>query len=125
MGANNNLICQYIGDREWDESAVLGNGERERGIGGVENESVGLGDWRTRTWDWGSGEHERGIGGVENESVGLLGVENESEGWEWRTRARGGSGERERGMGVENDSVVLGEWRTRAWGEAATFRFRI
>ena len=44
----------------------MGSGELERGIWGVENQSEGYGEWRTRARDMGSGELERGIWGVEN-----------------------------------------------------------
>ena len=71
-----------------------GSGEREQWMEGVENESNGWREWRTRAMDGGSGEREQW----------MEGVENESNGWrEWRTRAMdGGSGEREQWMeGVE------------------------
>ena len=54
-----------------------------------------------------------GMGSGEPER-GIWGVENQSEVYgEWRTRARYmGSGELERGIwGVENQSEVYGEWR--------------
>ena len=44
----------------------MGSGNPERGIWGVENQSEGYGEWRTRVRDMGSGNPERGIWGVEN-----------------------------------------------------------
>ena len=43
----------------------MGSGEPERLIWGVENQSEGYGEWRTRARDMGSGEPQRGIWGGE------------------------------------------------------------
>ena len=42
--------------------------ERERGAGGVANETERYGEWRTRARGMRSRERERGAGGVANES---------------------------------------------------------